>query len=321
MQHYDVFNGDADGICALLQLHLHQPRDSQLITGVKRDIALLQQIPLETCKDSQITVLDISLDKNRQPLLDLLDNGANIFYADHHFAGEIPQHANLKTHINTQANACTSLIINSIVEQKFYPWAIVGAYGDNLFQAADALADTHGLSNKTKQQLKQLGTVLNYNGYGASLADLHQEPAKLFKSLRTYQQPIDYIHDDTGSFESLNTGFIQDNDNAKKTVAHHQTDKVAVFILDNAKWARRISGVYGNQLANNDPNRAHAVLTPNDDGYFTVSVRAPLNNKTGADDLCRQFPSGGGRKAAAGINQLPLTDLDLFIEKFSQQYL
>ena len=30
----DVFNGDADGICALLQLRLQQPRESLRITGV-----------------------------------------------------------------------------------------------------------------------------------------------------------------------------------------------------------------------------------------------------------------------------------------------
>ena len=41
---YDVFNGDADGICALLQLRLAEPLDSKLITGVKRDISLLKQV-------------------------------------------------------------------------------------------------------------------------------------------------------------------------------------------------------------------------------------------------------------------------------------
>ena len=37
---FDVFNGDADGICALLQLRLERPLATQLITGVKRDIQL-----------------------------------------------------------------------------------------------------------------------------------------------------------------------------------------------------------------------------------------------------------------------------------------
>ncbi len=43
---YDIFNGDADGICALLQLRKAEPRDAQLVTGVKRDINLLPHLLL-----------------------------------------------------------------------------------------------------------------------------------------------------------------------------------------------------------------------------------------------------------------------------------
>jgi len=38
MKYIDVFNGDADGICALHQLRLAEPVESTLVTGVKRDI-------------------------------------------------------------------------------------------------------------------------------------------------------------------------------------------------------------------------------------------------------------------------------------------
>ncbi len=44
MTTFDVFNGDADGICALLQLRLANPLESILVTGVKRDIRLLQRV-------------------------------------------------------------------------------------------------------------------------------------------------------------------------------------------------------------------------------------------------------------------------------------
>ncbi|HBQ39206.1 MAG TPA: acetyltransferase, partial [Halieaceae bacterium] len=60
---YDVFNGDADGLCALVQLRRAEPLDAVLVTGVKRDIALLQQV--EAGPGDRVTVLDISLDKNR----------------------------------------------------------------------------------------------------------------------------------------------------------------------------------------------------------------------------------------------------------------
>ena len=47
------------------------------------------------------------------------------------------------------------------------------------------------------------------------------------------------------------------------------------------------------------------MLTKNQDGEsYTVSLRAPLSNRTGADEICSRFETGGGRKAAAGINQL-----------------
>jgi len=49
-------------------------------------------------------------------------------------------------------------------------------------------------------------------------------------------------------------------------------------------------------------------------------VRAPLNNKTGADELVGQFPTGGGRKGAAGINVLPAELLTQFIAAFERQY-
>ncbi len=41
---YDVFNGDADGLCALHQLRLAKPAAAELITGVKSDIALLHRV-------------------------------------------------------------------------------------------------------------------------------------------------------------------------------------------------------------------------------------------------------------------------------------
>jgi len=82
----DVFNGDADGICALHQLRLANPVPSRLITGVKRDISLLKNVEVEP--GDQVTVLDISLDKNRDDLIRLLEQGARVLYFDHHYAGE-----------------------------------------------------------------------------------------------------------------------------------------------------------------------------------------------------------------------------------------
>ena len=63
MAHIDIFNGDADGICALTQLRNAEPVQSRLITGVKRDIALVAKA--EASAGDQITALDLSFDRHR----------------------------------------------------------------------------------------------------------------------------------------------------------------------------------------------------------------------------------------------------------------
>src|SRR3954470_9591181 len=62
MKFYDIFNGDADGICALQQLRLEEPRMSVLVTGVKRDIGLLERVKAQA--GDELTVLDIPMPNN-----------------------------------------------------------------------------------------------------------------------------------------------------------------------------------------------------------------------------------------------------------------
>jgi hypothetical protein len=87
--------------------------------------------------------------------------------------------------------------------------------------------------------------------------------------------------------------------------ACYNTKVVEAFRLPHKPWAKRVSGVFGNELANSEPNRAHVVFSDNSDGTLMISLRAPLANKQGAGDICSQFPTGGGRAAAAGVNKLP----------------
>src|SRR5438445_1352382 len=110
MNHYYAFNGDADGLCALQQLRLANPRSATLVTGVKRDIQLLRRI--DAAPGDAITVLDISLDQNRDDLLRLLGTGAEVRYFDHHHAGELPQHPRFAPHIDEAPEVCTSLLVD-----------------------------------------------------------------------------------------------------------------------------------------------------------------------------------------------------------------
>ena len=317
MKYKDVFNGDADGICALHQLRLAEPVDSTLVTGVKRDINLLNRVDAE--KGDKVTVLDISLDKNREGLMRLLDVGAEILYFDHHYAGDIPVDNNLEAHIDTDANMCTSLLVNAYLGGKYLTWAITAAYGDNLFSAAETAAQSSELNKNQLDELKLLGTCINYNGYGASLDDLIFAPETLYKLMKPYADPFDFIHNEAG-YQTLLNGYRDDVVMAESMQPEYTSETHALYILPDAKWARRVSGVYANQLAQNNPKRAHAMLTQQPEGGYVVSVRAPLNNKTGADELCRQFETGGGRKAAAGINHLPETEYTRFLQAFVEAF-
>lgn len=316
---YDVFNGDADGICALLQLRLAEPLESILITGVKRDISLLKQV--EANAGDRVTVLDISLDKNRQPLLGLLEKDVEVFYVDHHQASEIPEHAKFRALIDTGNQLCTSLLVDQYLGHRFSAWAVAAAFGDNLEDSAIAAAKRLNLSEDQLESLKQLGICLNYNAYGSCVDDLHFAPDSLYQSMCGYLSPLDFIADRADIFTQLKNGYADDLVLAEQTVAEYQSEKVAVFILPDAKWARRVSGVWSNELTNRYPDRAHAVLTHDQQGSYTVSVRAPLSNRVGADELCAQFPGGGGRKAAGGINFLEYGEFSKFIEYLRIQYL
>jgi len=316
--HYDVFNGDADGIIALLQLRLAQPKESILITGVKRDISLLKQV--DANQAASVTVLDISLEKNIEALQVLLTKQVDVFYVDHHRTGDIPQSQYLSTLINTDANTCTSLLVNDYLKGKYVLWAIAAAFGDNMKSAATKLAIEHGLTSIQQEKLAQLGVYINYNGYGRSVDDLHFKPAELFRTLLKYPDPLVLIEEQGSVFSTLASAYQHDMAKAQSASILIDNDTCKAVLLDDEAWARRVSGVFGNELANQSPDKAHAVMTLNADNTYTVSIRAPLNNKQGADEICSQFPTGGGRSGAAGINNLPKEMLETFMQTMTQYY-
>jgi len=318
MADFDVFNGDADGICALVQLRQVEPRDSTLITGVKRDIQLLNQVQVK--EGDRITVLDVSMAKNHGDLVRVLKGGATVFYVDHHIAGEVPASSSLISLINESPNVSTSLLVNQYLRSARLEWGAVGTFGDNLQHTAQGMLKGKGLSADQVELLNKLGIYINYNGYGSDLSDLHFAPKELYKLVCEYKNPLDFITDSNQHFERLETGYNEDFSSVHSLTPLRANESSAVFMLPDYPWARRVSGVFSNDLTNKHPDRAHAVLTEKSNGGYLVSVRAPLVNKHGASKLCSQFPTGGGREAAAGINDLPADQLNQFIDKFEQTY-
>ena len=314
IQYFDIFNGDADGICALIQLRLVNSVESQLITGVKRDIALLQKV--EASSGDQITVLDISLDRNRSDLDRLISVGAHITYFDHHYAGQIPQSSYLNTVIDESPDTCTSLLVDRYLNGQYSLWAITAAFGDNLVQVAEQRCIMAHLNSIDTQKLRQLGELINYNGYGTQIDDLHFHPAKLYQALKQFQDPRE-AYDEAPEIATLVTGYTEDMEHAKMMIAEIATSTAAVYRLPDTAWARRAVGVWANDLSQDFPARAHLIICPDGENSYTVSVRAAKDHPYGASAFCRRYPGGGGREAAAGINKLPESSLGELIQTFA----
>jgi len=186
--------------------------------------------------------------------------------------------------------------------------------------SAQQLAEQHHLSKNQQALLSELGVYINYNGYGRNIDDLYFHPENLFKQLLNYSNPFDLINEADSVFHQLKSAYLADMNKAKEATVLIDNRQLRAIQLADEAWARRVSGVLGNELANAEPDKAHAVVTLNESATYTVSLRAPLNNKQGAGDLCAQFPTGGGRAAAAGINALPEKKLGDFFNCVSEYY-
>jgi hypothetical protein len=304
MRFYDIFNGDADGMCALHQLRLAQPRQAELVTGVKRDNRLLTRV--HPAPGDRLTVLDISLSENREDLLRILQGGAHCEYFDHHHAGNVPVDPLLEAHIDTSESTCTSLIVDCHLDGAYRPWAVVAAFGDNLTEVALQASASLRLSDTETDQLRSLGECLNYNAYGESIEDLHFHPARLYQILHVHVDPLAFV-ESAPEYQTLRKGYAQDMDKARTRAIETVGRRCAAVILPDEPWARRVVGMLANELARDHPDRAHAILLEKKEGY-TVSLRAPKSQATrasGIDAVARQFAGGNGRASAAGISLLP----------------
>jgi hypothetical protein len=167
--------------------------------------------------------------------------------------------------------------------------------------------------------LRELGDALAYNAYGDTEDDLIIHPAALYRRLCRYDDPFRFMRTET-IVARIGAARRDDLARALALPPDRALARARVYALPDAAWSRRVRGAFGNHLANSHPGLAHAVLTPNAQGGYTVSVRAPLATRAGADAFCRQFATGGGRAAAAGINHLPQEMLPEFLRKLDQTF-
>ncbi len=311
MAFYDIFNGDADGLCALQQLRLDAPRAATLVTGTKRDIALLDRIA--PAAGDELTVLDVSMRANASGLRRALAAGARVQWFDHHDAGDVPDHPALAANLDFAAGICTALIVDRHVSGRHRAWALAGAFGDNLAGIALAGAATMGLDAHSIARLRQVGECLNYNAYGDRVDELMFPPAELYRRLGPFEDPVAFAERDD-AIAVLDRSRRDDLVRALTIRPALAGASATAVILPDAPWSRRISGTLANHLATEHPGRATAVLTPSR-GAYTVSLRAPRAHPAGAEQLAREF-GGGGRAAASGINGLPESEVPRLLAAF-----
>lgn len=317
MNYFDVFNGDADGLCALHQLRLEDPREARLYTGVKRDNALLRRVVNANSGDL-VTVLDISLAHNREALQHLLTAGVRVRYFDHHYAGTLPEHPLFEAHIDLSPEVCTSALVDRHLEGRQRLWAVVGAYGDGMIQLAEKLSESRGVSLAERIRLRELGEALNYNAYGTTVEDLLYAPDELYRLLSPYRDPLRFIASESAAVR-LKVAREADMALARALPPEVRRPGWTLHRLPDAPWSRRVMGVFANHLAMAEPGTAHALLVPRKTGDWMVSLRVPAAAPIGADEFCRQF-GGSGRRTAAGIDGLGAGAVARFIGSLAETY-
>lgn len=305
---FDVCNGDADGLCAALQWRQAHPQPACLITGLKRQIALLGRVPAEP--GDEVNVFDLALPPNLDALEQLLDRGVRVRYFDHH-AAVVPEHPLLEATIDARADICTSLLVNQYLGGPTQAWALVGAYGDNLGTVADRLARGMGLDGKACASLRRLGEAINYNAYGEDESDPRIAPHRLYALMARYDDPREMLRQEpiAGEIAAMRQADLA---RAWAESRHWRAGGGSIHVLPDADWARRVIGAYANELASAEPASAQAVLRERPGNAYAVSLRAPH----GAHALCQRF-GGGGRAQAAGIESLPGWRFCEFAEAFA----
>ncbi|MFG6456131.1 hypothetical protein [Roseateles sp. BYS96W] len=311
MHGFDLFNGDADGLCSLHQLRLCEPRSASLVTGVKREIDLLRHLP--EGPSLEVTALDLCFDRNAGHVRRVLEAGGTVQYFDHHAASLCFEHPCLRTCIDPSPEVCTALLVDRHVGGRHRDWAITGAFGDNLLSVAEKLAQERGHGDEATLQLRNLGLLLNYNAYGETVQDLHFHPQALYEALHAFESPFDFVVS-SPHYQALADGYRDDQQHAQSLRPHRESDDGALYLLPAAPWARRLSGTLANALTQRSPGACVALLTARAEGGYVVSVRTRAG--VGADVLCRRYADGNGRAGAAGIDRLPEAELDRFIADY-----
>lgn len=312
--YYDLFNGDADGMISSHMYRTFMPKNSVKFTGLKRDVKLLRHVT--TYRDSIITVFDISLKSNDDYVERVLQNNNSVRWFDHHDPGTTDFGTALRTRIDTDPDCCTAILVDKYLDGLYRPWTVAAAYGDNLHQCAEEL--NPNMTQSSMDILRTIGETLNYSGYGNTESDLISQPIDTYEDMVQYRNPFNY-YKKSRLFHVIHDQMLADQDRLSRAEVLFDEEFGTIVRLPSGPASARYSGIYSNKLATDNPDKAFGIVTI-DENNFKVSIRAPINRPTGAVTLANQFPTGGGREKAAGINVLPQDNIHEFYSKFKEVF-
>lgn len=312
-RHYDVFSGGADGLCSLQQLRLFQPLPGLLLTGPKDDVELLRKVPL--ARGDSVTVLGIPAAPNRADLDLLLEAGVQVDWFDHHAWNALPRHPLLHPWMDATPGTCTSVIVDRRIGGRHRPWAVVGAFGEQLDVLARTLAAAAGRTDAAElQKLRAFGEALEYNArWALSDADLLVAPGTVYQAMRRYRDPLRFV-DEQPLPRVLLEHRASDLRLARSLARVEARPGAAVHRLPDHGWARRAHESYARELGVQAPLLAHAVLAPANHAWL-VATAAPAQRRAAVRELLRRFTGSDGRLDGAQLQAF----VDAFLQAFGAQ--
>jgi len=289
---YIIPDGDADGLTAAYQL-IKDRGNYEVITAPKRVVDLVNKVSEKIASGSEVVILDLSSETNKQGLDNLLAKHVKVEWIDHH-----EQIADLESKvlalINQSPEYNTSTIINEKVNGKYVEWAIIGAFGDNKAKKANELAQKHNISPKYLSQLKEIGKLLNYNGFAVIVS-----PEETLNEMLKHNSPKTFA--ETAIFQKIKEQYQKDRAALGGVKPFYTSDKIVIYQLPESDASLAMFGEFANDLQAKDKSKIYFVIAPDEKpSRYVLSIRTSGNPK--ANEIAKLFENGGGRADAAGAN-------------------
>jgi hypothetical protein len=167
------------------------------------------------------------------------------------------------------------------------------------------------------KRLRELGELMNYNGYGRKVADLHVPPQELYAAIKPYADPLAFC-EKSELLALLRQGFADDLQRARAVTPLRETPHGRIFSFPAEKWANRVAGVFSNEKARERPEAAHALLvTP---PSWSACVR-PSAAVPGPTACAAFFPRAAAGLRPPGSMPCPMGRLRIFSRNFSRCFL